>query len=69
VPGLEIHPLSDLRDEAAELLAERFARQRTAEPLLPEIADFASQLPDGDGVVATRGGKASPTSPVSSRKT
>jgi GNAT superfamily N-acetyltransferase len=58
VPGLEIHPLSDLRDEAAELLAERFARQRTAEPLLPEIADFASQLPDGDGVVATLGGKA-----------
>jgi GNAT superfamily N-acetyltransferase len=29
--GLEIHPLSDLRDEAATLLAERYARQRVAE--------------------------------------
>jgi hypothetical protein len=28
--GLEIHPLSDLRDEAATLLAERYARQRGA---------------------------------------
>lgn len=53
--GLEIHPLSDLRDEAAGLLAERFARQRAAEPLLPEIDDFAAHLPDGDGLVATRG--------------
>jgi GNAT superfamily N-acetyltransferase len=56
--GLEIHPLSDLRDEAAALLAERFARQRAAEPLLPEIDDFAAHLPDGDGLVATRGGAA-----------
>ncbi len=56
--GLEIHPLSDLRDEAAALLAERFARQRAAEPLLPEIDDFAAHLPDEDGVVATRGGTA-----------
>jgi GNAT superfamily N-acetyltransferase len=55
--SLEIHPLSDLRDEAALLLAERFARQRLAEPLLPEIDDFAAHLPD-DGVVATRGGEA-----------
>jgi GNAT superfamily N-acetyltransferase len=55
--SLEIHPLSDLRAEAAQLLAERFARQRAAEPLLPEIDDFATHVPD-DGVVATRGGKA-----------
>jgi GNAT superfamily N-acetyltransferase len=57
VPSLEIHPLSELRDEATRLLAERFARQRAAERLLPEIDDFAPHLPD-DGVVATRGGEA-----------
>jgi GNAT superfamily N-acetyltransferase len=56
--SLEIHPLSDLRDEVARLLAERFARQRAAEPLLPEIADFAAHVPDMEGVVATRGGEA-----------
>jgi GNAT superfamily N-acetyltransferase len=56
--SLEIHPLSDLRDEAARLLSERFARQRAAEPLLPEIDDFAAHLPDEEGVVATRGGEA-----------
>src|SRR3954447_18280243 len=56
--SLEIHPLSDLRDEAARLLAERFARQRAAEPLLPEIEDFAAHVPDEEGVVATRGGEA-----------
>lgn len=57
MPGLEIHPLSELRGEAAGLLAERFARQRAAEPLLPEIDDFSAQI-DGDGVVGTRGGTA-----------
>ena len=56
--SLEIHPLSDLRDEAGRLLAERFARQRAAEPLLPEIEDFAAHVPDEEGVVATRGDKA-----------
>jgi GNAT superfamily N-acetyltransferase len=56
--SLEIHPLSELRDEAARLLAERFARQRAAEPLLPEIDDFAAHLPDEEGIVATRGGEA-----------
>ncbi len=54
---LEIHPLSDLREEAAELLGERFARQRAAEPLLPEIENFAAHLPD-EGHVATRDGEA-----------
>jgi GNAT superfamily N-acetyltransferase len=55
--SLEIHPLSDLRDQAAQLLAERFGRQRAAEPLLPEIDDFSAHVPDEDGVVATRGGQ------------
>ena len=55
--SLEIHPLSELRAEAAGLLAERFARQRAAEPLLPEVDDFAAHLP-ADGHVATRGGTA-----------
>jgi hypothetical protein len=56
--SLEIHPLSDLRDEAAGLLAERFARQRAAEPLLPEIDDFTAHVPDVEGVVAMRDGDA-----------
>lgn len=55
--SLEIHPLSGLRDEAANLLAERYARQRAAEPLLPDVADFQAELPE-DGHVATRGGEA-----------
>jgi GNAT superfamily N-acetyltransferase len=55
VPSLEIHPLSELRGEAAGLLAERFERQRDAEPLLPEVDDFEAHLP-ADGHVATRGG-------------
>jgi len=58
MPPLEIHALSDLRDEAAALLAERYARQRAVERLLPEIPDPAAHVPDGDGVVATRGGTA-----------
>jgi GNAT superfamily N-acetyltransferase len=56
--GLEIHPLSDLRDEAARLLAERYARQRAAEPLLPQIDDFGPHVADAEGLVATRGGTA-----------
>jgi GNAT superfamily N-acetyltransferase len=55
--SLEIHALSELRDEAAALLAERFAAQRAAEPLLPEVDDFAAHLPE-EGHVATRGGGA-----------
>jgi len=57
VPSLEIHPLSELRAEAASLLADRFARQRAAEPLLPEVDDFEPHVPV-DGHVATRGGDA-----------
>src|SRR3954447_10447597 len=58
MPSLEIHPLSELRDEAARLLGERYARQRALEPLLPDAGDVAAHLPDDDGVVATRGGAA-----------
>jgi len=59
VPALEIHPWSeDFRGEAARLLAERHARERAVEALLPEVEDYAAQIPDGDGAVATRGGEA-----------
>lgn len=44
------------RAECAGLLAERFSRQRAAEPLLPEIESFAAHVPQ-TGVVAHRGGK------------
>jgi hypothetical protein len=54
---LEIHPLSELRNEAAALLAERYGRQRAAEPLLPDVDDFVPHLPEA-GQVATRGGRA-----------
>jgi len=57
VPRLEFHPLAELRDEAAELLRERFERQRATEPLLPEIADFEPHVP-ADGLAATRNGSA-----------
>ncbi len=57
MPGLEIHPLSELRGEAAKLLAERFSAQRAAEPLLPDVDDFEPHVPP-DGQVATRGGEA-----------
>jgi GNAT superfamily N-acetyltransferase len=57
MPSLEIHPLSELRGEATQLLAERFARQRAAEPLLPEVEDFEPHVP-AEGHVATRGGEA-----------
>jgi GNAT superfamily N-acetyltransferase len=54
---LEIHPFSeDFREPAAALLADRHARHLLAEPLLPEIGDFAAQIPAGEGAVATRGG-------------
>jgi GNAT superfamily N-acetyltransferase len=59
MPTLEIHPFSDeFRADAAGLLADRHRRHLAAEPLLAEVGDFAAQIPDGDGAVATRGGKA-----------
>jgi GNAT superfamily N-acetyltransferase len=58
MPKLEIHPFSDdFRDDAARLLAARHARERAAEPLLPEVDDYASHVADGEGAVATRGGE------------
>jgi GNAT superfamily N-acetyltransferase len=54
---LELHPLGELRGEAAALLAERYARQRAAEPLLPQVDAFESHVP-ADGLVATRSGAA-----------
>jgi GNAT superfamily N-acetyltransferase len=58
MPRLEIHPFSeDYRDSCAALLEDRHRRHRTAEPLLPQIADYTAQIPEGSGAVATRGDK------------
>jgi GNAT superfamily N-acetyltransferase len=58
MPGLDLQPLAgDLRPECAELLAERYARQRAREPLLPEVGDFEPHLPPA-GWVAVRDGRA-----------
>jgi GNAT superfamily N-acetyltransferase len=57
MPRLEIHPLSGLREEAAQLLTERFAQQRAVEPLLPEVDNLEPYVP-AEGHVATRGGEA-----------
>lgn len=58
MPSLEIHPLSEVRGQAARLLAERFADQKLAEPLLPDVDDFHAHVPDEPGLVATRGSEA-----------
>jgi ribosomal protein S18 acetylase RimI-like enzyme len=62
---LEIVEFTDSHlDDAAELLAERHARHRLAEPLLPADVDFRAQIEsewhvDGaSGVFAARGGEA-----------
>jgi GNAT superfamily N-acetyltransferase len=62
---LEIVEFADEHlDDAAELLAERHARHRLAEPLLPADVDFRAQIEsewrvDGaSGVFASRGGDA-----------
>jgi GNAT superfamily N-acetyltransferase len=58
MPELRVEALSDAhREECGALLAERFARQRAAEKLLPEVGDFAAHLPSTEGMVATRGGR------------
>jgi GNAT superfamily N-acetyltransferase len=57
MPTLQIHALSELRDEAASLLRARYASQRAAEPLLADVDDFEQLLPE-DGLVATRDGAA-----------
>ena len=55
---LEIHPFSDeFRGEAAALLGARHHRQRSVEPLLPELDDPLRHVPRGRGAVATRDGE------------
>lgn len=56
MPGLDLHPLAELRADCAALLAERYARQREREPLLPEVDELAPHLP-ADGWAATRDGR------------
>jgi GNAT superfamily N-acetyltransferase len=61
---IEVEPLGDEHLEAAaQLLGERHARHREAEPLLPDVSNFREQI-DRDlqhegaaGVVATRDGE------------
>jgi GNAT superfamily N-acetyltransferase len=62
---LEVVPFADEHlAAAAALLAARHARQREAEPLLPETRDFAAELErewrveGASGAFASRGGKA-----------
>jgi GNAT superfamily N-acetyltransferase len=62
MPGIEIQPLEDKHlAAAAALLADRHARHREAEALLPEVSDFRAQLERelehelASGVVALRG--------------
>ena len=61
MPAFEIEPLEDEHlDQAAKLLADRHARHRQEEPLLPEVAYFRAQLERdldherADGLVAFR---------------
>jgi ribosomal protein S18 acetylase RimI-like enzyme len=59
VPGPEIVPFADEHVEAAAaLLAERHARHRTWEPLLPADVDFRSEVETarGEGAVALHDG-------------
>jgi GNAT superfamily N-acetyltransferase len=45
MPGIEIEPLEDEHlSAAAALLADRHARHRKTEALLPEVSDFRAQL-------------------------
>jgi GNAT superfamily N-acetyltransferase len=62
MPGIEIEPLEDEHlPAAAALLADRHARHREAEALLPEVSDFRAQLErdleheTASGVVALNG--------------
>jgi predicted N-acetyltransferase YhbS len=68
VPKLEIHAFTeDFLDGAAELLAARHRRHRSAEPLLPAAFEQPASareairevlgFDDADGVAATRGGR------------
>ena len=60
---LELRPFADEHlDAAAALLAERHARHRATEPLLPDVTDFRAQVErsrgaeGASGAVALRGG-------------
>jgi GNAT superfamily N-acetyltransferase len=62
MPEIEVVPLGDEHlDAAAALLADRHARHREAEPLLPDVADFRAQIErdldheGASGVIALRG--------------
>jgi GNAT superfamily N-acetyltransferase len=62
MPEIEVQPLEDEHlDGAAALLADRHARHREAEPLLPDVRDFRGQIEReltrdrADGVVALGG--------------
>jgi hypothetical protein len=62
MPGLEIRPFSEEHlDDAAQPLAQRHARHREAEPLLPADVDFRKESAGewrsegAAGVFATRG--------------
>ncbi|HEV8688432.1 MAG TPA: GNAT family N-acetyltransferase [Gaiellaceae bacterium] len=53
---LEVQPFADEHlDAAAALLAERHARQRATEPLLPEIADFRAHVEESLGADGASG--------------
>jgi GNAT superfamily N-acetyltransferase len=65
MPDLQIRPFSDEHlDDAAQLLAARHARHRRAEPLLPGVTDFRTEIErewqaDGaSGVIASAGAEA-----------
>ena len=51
----------DFAASAAALLAERYARQRAAEPLLPEVDDFAAQTSRPTATSRPAAAKSSPT--------
>ena len=64
MPGPEIRPFSDEHlDAAAQLLAERHARHRQAEALLPDVEDFRAHVErdwraeNASGALALSGGK------------
>jgi ribosomal protein S18 acetylase RimI-like enzyme len=58
MPPVRVEPLADdHRDQCAALLAERHARHRRREPLLPACDDFAAQLPDAPGYAALQDGR------------
>src|SRR3954467_12418342 len=83
MPEIRIQPLADEHlDAAAALLAERHARHREAEVLLPDISDFRAQLEgdlaheqaaglaawDGDDLIAYLVGRVEPDEPLGDKR-